>query len=79
VVVTITRVVALHATQEGAECVPVVEHEIAHAQERQLLQPPCRKANTAGAAAGRWWTMHVSSRFKCCLPAICVDVCRTVH
>eukprot|EP00955_Chlamydomonas_euryale_P053079 355368-Chlamydomonas_euryale.AAC.12 len=28
-----------HALEEARECVPVVEHEVAHAQKRDLLQP----------------------------------------
>lgn len=38
-----------HAAQEGAERVPVVEHEVAHAQEGQLLEATSSSAAAKGA------------------------------
>jgi len=50
-VLRLVRVLALHALEEGAEGVPVVKHEITHAQERQLFQTTCKRDDRAMAAA----------------------------
>lgn len=38
------RVVPFHAFEERTKGIPVIKHEVTHAQERQLLQTACRAA-----------------------------------